>query len=210
MIFLTTDAVRTGARTAMKVEDAFELLQLVQSARYLAERVRLPHSTYFDADFFLSSTTDSVFRQSTRIDYTFASIVDEIQDDAVFHNESTYAQAPVWMQLAVALDRFGGNYGTGASLGRPQRLWGIGKGTVDDYTDRVVQALVDLSPKYVRWPTPTERRQTSRRMASIGFKGCVGFIDGTTIPLSRKPSVDGECFLFLQKAALQFKCSSRM
>ncbi|KAG7375516.1 hypothetical protein PHYPSEUDO_000889, partial [Phytophthora pseudosyringae] len=129
-----------------QVEDAFELLQLVQSARYLAERVRLPQSTYFDADSFLSSTTDSVFRQSTTIDKdSFASIVDETQDDPVFHSESIYAQAPVWMQLAVALDRFGNN-GTGASLGRSQRLWGVGKGTVDNYTDRVVQALVDLSP----------------------------------------------------------------
>ncbi|KAG6954718.1 hypothetical protein JG688_00012216 [Phytophthora aleatoria] len=43
-------------------------------------------------------------------------------------------------------DRFG-NYGTGASLNRSQRLWGIGKGTVDDYTDRMVLALVDLATK---------------------------------------------------------------
>ncbi|KAF1775674.1 hypothetical protein GQ600_12598 [Phytophthora cactorum] len=43
-------------------------------------------------------------------------------------------------------DRFG-NYGTGASLNRSQRLWGIGKGTVDDYTDRIVLALVDLATK---------------------------------------------------------------
>ncbi|KAF1775691.1 hypothetical protein GQ600_6616 [Phytophthora cactorum] len=77
---------------------------------------------------------ESVFRESTRMDKaSFTSIIDEIQGHPVFSNESTYAQAP----LAVALDRFG-NYGTGASLNRSQRLWGIGKGTVDDYTDRIV------------------------------------------------------------------------
>ncbi|ETK86273.1 hypothetical protein L915_09090 [Phytophthora nicotianae] len=31
-------------------------------------------------------------------------------------------------------------------------------------------------------------------MEAEGFSGCVGFIDGTTISLSQKPAVDGECF----------------
>lgn len=31
-------------------------------------------------------------------------------------------------------------------------------------------------------------------MAAKGFKGCIGFIDGTTFPLSQKPAVDGECY----------------
>jgi len=65
---------------------------------------------------------------------------------------------------------------------------------VDDYTNRVVTALNDLSGRYVRWPSPGERRRSSRHMASLGFRGCVGFIDGTTIPLAQNPGKDGECF----------------
>ncbi|KAE9003338.1 hypothetical protein PF010_g13586 [Phytophthora fragariae] len=74
---------------------------------------------------------------------SFERVVNKIKDNPVFYNDSPCPQAPVWMQLAVALDRFG-NYGSGASLSRSQELWGIGKGTVDDYTDRVVNALLPL------------------------------------------------------------------
>ncbi|ETK75263.1 hypothetical protein L915_18106 [Phytophthora nicotianae] len=130
----------------------------------------------------------------TRMDQnSFERVVALIEDNPVFSNSSTYSRRPIWFQLAVALDRFG-NYGTGASLNRSKRLWGIGKGTVDDYTGRVVLALNQLSARFVRWPSAAERRKISRQMASMGFRGCVGFIDGTTIPLAQKPADDGECF----------------
>ncbi|KAG6943289.1 hypothetical protein JG688_00017677 [Phytophthora aleatoria] len=110
---------------------------------------------------------ESVFRESTRMDKaSFTSMADEIQGQSVFSNESTYPQAPVWIQLAAALDRFG-NYGTGASLKRSQRLWGIGKGAVDDDTARIVLALVDLPTKYVRWPTSAERKMLSHRRSLL-------------------------------------------
>lgn len=67
-----------------------------------------------------------------------------IRDSPVFATTAHCKQAPAWFQLVVALDRFG-NYGTGASLSRSKRLWGIGKGTADDYTDRVVCAWRDVS-----------------------------------------------------------------
>ncbi|KAE9166927.1 hypothetical protein PF004_g28996, partial [Phytophthora fragariae] len=62
---------------------------------------------------------------------SFERVVNKIKDNPVFYNDLPCPQAPVWLQLAVALDRFG-NYGSGASLSRSQELWGIGKGTVDD------------------------------------------------------------------------------
>ncbi|KAE9269843.1 hypothetical protein PR003_g31017 [Phytophthora rubi] len=103
---------------------------------------------------------------------SFERVVNKIKDNPVFYNDSPCPQAPVWIQLAVALDRFG-NYGSGASLSRSQELWGIGEGTVDDYTDRVVKALLELSTDYIWWPTEAERRKMSRRMAILGFCGCV-------------------------------------
>lgn len=99
-----------------------------------------------------------------------------IRDSPVFATTAHCKQAPAWFQLVVALDRFG-NYGTGASLSRSKRLWGIGKGTADDYTDRVVCALNELAGRFVRWPSAAERRKSSRHMGSMGFLGCVGFID---------------------------------
>ncbi|GMF56209.1 unnamed protein product [Phytophthora fragariaefolia] len=181
--------------------EANELLQLVQSSCYLVDRERAVKSTVFDADAFRCYTSDHRFRDMTRMDRnTFERVVGEIKNHRIFQNNSYCGQAAVWKPLAVAIGRFA-NYGTGASLSGSERLWGIAKGTVDDYTNRVVMALNDLSGRYVRRPTPEERRRSSRHMASLGFRGCVGFIDGTTIPLAQKPGKDGECF-FLSETAL--------
>ncbi|OWZ19312.1 hypothetical protein PHMEG_0006461 [Phytophthora megakarya] len=103
------------------------------------------------------------------------------------------ALAPVWLQLALGLDRLGTN-GNGVSTGCTKFIWGVGRGTLDIYTVRVVIALNDLSDTYVVWPDEEGRRRISRRMIVEGFPGCVGFIDGTTFPLSQKPAIDGECY----------------
>ncbi|POM77897.1 Hypothetical protein PHPALM_4651 [Phytophthora palmivora] len=124
---------------------------------------------------------------------SFERVIALIQNQAIVSNNSTCSQASVWFQLAVALDHFGNN-GTGASLDRSQDLRGIGKGTADGYTDRDVQALKNLSVRYVRWPTVAERRKTFHEREAVGFAGCVGFIGGTTIPLTQNPVIDGECF----------------
>ncbi|OWZ03351.1 hypothetical protein PHMEG_00024936 [Phytophthora megakarya] len=121
-----------------------------------------------------------------------ASSVDALFD-MVFHNNSKHLQAPVWLQLAVALDKLG-TYGSGSTQGRTKIIWGVGKGTLDLFTARVVIALNDLSDVYVKWPDEETRRNISRRMASEGFPGCVDFIDGTTFPLSQKSSINGECY----------------
>jgi hypothetical protein len=169
------------------------LLILVESHRYLQGHDRLPKSIDFRTAGF-GARSSKEFRRMTRMDrYSFYCVVGEIEQHAVFYSTSDLGQAPVWVQLAVALDRLG-NYGNGVSLGRTQKLWGIGHGTCVLYTTRVLIALKSLASKYVAWPDATGCRSISRRMGRTGFRGCVGFIDGTTIPLSQKPAVDGEYF----------------
>ncbi|KAE8992908.1 hypothetical protein PR001_g20815 [Phytophthora rubi] len=125
-----------------ELDQVSDMLQLVESSRYLVDRERIDSCTQFNAEIFMASYPTSRFRQRTRMDKSsFERVVNKIKDNPVFYNDSPCSQAPVWMQLAVALDRFG-NYGSGASLSRSQELWGIGKGTVDDYTDRVVKTLL--------------------------------------------------------------------
>ncbi|KAE9071741.1 hypothetical protein PF010_g25751 [Phytophthora fragariae] len=149
-----------------KLDEVYDMLQLVESSRYLVDRKRIDSCTQFNAEIFMASYPTSRFHQRTRMDKSsFERVVNTIKDNPVFYNDSPCPQAPVWMQLAVALDRFG-NYGSGASLSRSQELWGIGKGTVDDYTDRVVKALLPL----------TARRADARHV-------CLG---------QRCPSVSGE------------------
>ena len=109
------------------VGELSELLLHVQSARYLADRQRLPKSIAFNENVFCS-LAEPEFRQIARMTKgSFWRVVSEIQDHPVFINQSPFPQAPVWQQLAVSLDRFA-NYGTGASLSRTQHLWGTGRG----------------------------------------------------------------------------------
>lgn len=68
----------------------------------------------------------------------FDYILRQIEDKTIFTNESNFPQAPVWLQQAVALDRFR-NDRSGVSLSRTTELWGIGQGTCALYTYRVMQ-----------------------------------------------------------------------
>eukprot|EP00644_Phytophthora_capsici_P019346 jgi/Phyca11/132116/e_gw1.136.16.1 len=163
------------------------------SYRYLAPRDYFPLGRYFAENYF-NTLSDDDFRQLTRTSRDgFRGILTRIEGHRIFTNSSNYEQAPVWLQLAVALDRLGTN-GNGSSLGRTRLLWGIGKGTAHLYTARVLSAVNAVADEFVAWPDYQERRRISRRMALQGFPGCVGFIDGTTIPLSQKPAVDGQCY----------------
>ena len=52
------------------------------------------------------------------------------------------------------------------------------------------------------WPTVTEQSESSLVMQQEGFPGCVGFVDGTTIPLSQKPAPDGNFYWYQKKRSL--------
>ncbi|KAE9215422.1 hypothetical protein PF002_g17373 [Phytophthora fragariae] len=162
---LTADS---DLRLISDVDDVSEMLQLVQSSRYLVYRERAISATQFHADIFLQTTPNSRFRTRTRMDKdSFKLVVDEIKDNPVFYNRSPFAHAPVWLQLAVALDRFG-HYGSGASLNRSQELWDIRKGTADDYTDRVFKALNELSSRScVASASATSRRKRSSQHTEV-------------------------------------------
>ncbi|KAL3660523.1 hypothetical protein V7S43_014667 [Phytophthora oleae] len=95
-----------------------EQLQLVQSSRYLVPRQRAEVCTLFLPDVFLYSIPESRFRDKTRMHRSsFTRIVREMEDNPIFHNNSYCPQAPVWMQLAVALDRFAHNGTSSQRLG---------------------------------------------------------------------------------------------
>ncbi|KAG3104168.1 hypothetical protein PI125_g13641 [Phytophthora idaei] len=166
------------------IEELHEILVQVLSRRYTVGRRNKPRSLEFAREYFLS-LDDDAFRQLTRTTReSFEYICSKIKTHRVFYNNSDHPQSPVWLQLAVALDRLGTN-GNGASLGRTTNIWGVGTGTQDLITARVAAALVDLSSEYIKWPSTDEWRKTPRRMKQESFPGCVGFIDGTTSPSLR-------------------------
>src|SRR5205807_2412864 len=115
-----------------------------------------------------------------------------IEDHPVFHNHSNNKQFPVRYQLCVFLYRLGGAEG-GGSHSRTGILLGLGEGTVSLFSNRVLQAILNLREEYIQWPTSSQGDQIKERIAYGSkqvFQDCIGFIDGTFVNLKYAPVHD--------------------
>jgi hypothetical protein len=88
------------------------------------------------------------------------------------------------------LKRLGSN-GNGASVGRFSCNLNVGRGTIIKITCHVIRAINDFSLKYIFWPGKDQQLEISAVLAEEGFNGCVGFFDGTKIPLYQQPASNG-------------------
>lgn len=60
---------------------------------------------------------------------------------------------------------------------------------------RVIYALVDIEKDWIFWPSEEERNELKKEIAKDSFfKDCVGFVDGTLIPLATAPRNNAERF----------------
>ncbi|VDB94232.1 unnamed protein product [Peniophora sp. CBMAI 1063] len=92
-------------------------------------------------------TRPEIFRSYLRVTPAcFDDLVKAIKGHAVFHNNSNNKQADVDIQLAVALYRLG-HYGNATSTMKVALQFGIGYGSVQNYTDRVLAAINDKAFK---------------------------------------------------------------
>ncbi|KAI7964478.1 hypothetical protein MJO29_002576 [Puccinia striiformis f. sp. tritici] len=181
--------------------EAMDLLQQVLSHRYLEAR-RPPKSRgEYDLQL-LFNMSDYDFRQAARTSKDgFVQVLEKIVGNPVFHRGGgggRWAQLPIAHQLALTLERLGSN-GNGASVGRFSRNLQVGRGTVIKVSCRVIAALVSLGRMYVQWPNRERRAEISEVLRMEGFEGCMGFVDGTTIPLFQRPGFDGETFFDRKK-----------
>lgn len=173
--------------------DISELYFIMYNTRYLVPRVVTPKSTEFASAFF-HNLPDRLFRQLTRMDKpSFFKLVEMISDHSIFSNNSLYQQAPVVLQLAVCLDRVG-HEGNGACLNRLIPTWGVSTGSLVNFSKRCFVALESVLAEEVQWPNREQREVIKQHFTGYGFSGCVGLIDGSLIPLSQGPKVDGECY----------------
>lgn len=119
-------------------------------------------------------------------------ILEAIRYHCVFHTPSTNPQRSPQIQLWVALCHLGAPHNGKVFT---SSYFGIGEGTVTLYTKRVVTAVLTLQNQYLRMPKPgtTEYQTTVDLMRfRFGFPNCLGSVDGTIIPLSCKPRIQGE------------------
>ncbi|KAA1082731.1 hypothetical protein PGT21_012409 [Puccinia graminis f. sp. tritici] len=159
-----------------------EALRLVLSNRYLVPRPTPKLQDEFDLER-LFNMPDIEFRQSSRTSKAgFVGLLNIICMNPVFHRGGIRPQLPIAHQLALTLERLGSN-GNGASVGRFSRNLSVGRGTVVKVSRRVIEAFISLGRRYVVWPDSARRAEISEVMSREGFRGCVGFVDGTTIPM---------------------------
>jgi len=181
--------------------DTFQILHHITTTRYLQPRhsiIKLGQLELLTA--FSQSEADlNQFLRIVRVSpFVFNSIVDMIEHDLVFQNNSQHEQTPVDVQLAVALYRMG-RYGNGASLEDVAQFAGIGKGTVVDFTRRCFTAIERLHPLFVRALTPDEKEHEKKWIdRHLGFRGLWrnGYLmyDGTIVPLAEKPAQNGHAY----------------
>ncbi|POW22280.1 hypothetical protein PSHT_01387 [Puccinia striiformis] len=94
------------------------------------------------------------------------------------------------IQLDIVICCLGSN-GNGSAVCRLRNLFQVGYGKINLYTCQVITAVYEFRSSMISWPTEAERLELSQVLQEEGFPGCVGFVDGTTIPLSQKPPKDG-------------------
>jgi hypothetical protein len=170
------------------------MLQHINSSRYLRDRqlitkdgnlLRLTLNVWIHQH-------PATFRRQLRVNPpTFHALYDLIKVDPIFHNNSRNEQIPIDQQLAVTLYRLG-HFGNGVSMADVGLWAGLGHGTIDRITRRVLSALnrPHIRMAAVHWPTPEEREPLKDWVANTVCEewrdGWV-MVDGTLIPLSQKP-----------------------
>ncbi|PLW35842.1 hypothetical protein PCASD_14431 [Puccinia coronata f. sp. avenae] len=139
----------------------------------------------------LFNMLDSEFQQAARTSKEgFMHVLDKIVGHEVLHRGGRRPQLPIPHQLTLTLERIGSN-GNGASIGRFSCNLTVGRGTVVKVLQWVFEAVISLGQTYVQWPDKDHCAEISDAMRKEGFPGCVGFVDGTTIPMFQRPGFDG-------------------
>ncbi|KAF7307574.1 DDE Tnp4 domain-containing protein [Mycena indigotica] len=180
----------------MPISDMLMLgLISLHAQRYLNERRVIPKGNILSVllEDWKTGFPD-FFRSYLRVTpATFDALLDAIQDDPVFHNNSdTAEQLAVDSQLAVALYRFG-HYGNGVSVRKVGLQLGLGFGTVVKSTRRVIAALCRdrVRKSAIRWPTEEEKEQAKEWVeehSCPAWRDGWLMVDGTLIPLYARPA----------------------
>jgi len=67
-------------------------------------------------------------------------------------------------------------------------------GSIRNYFSRGIAAIISLQDQILVWPTLEDRQEHSRLKEQVGFKGCVGFVDGTAVSFCQRPTHNGDHF----------------
>lgn len=130
---------------------------------------------------------------------TFWELVSQLKDHPAFKRKNSDSRGPAPKppshQILVLLKYYGceGNQASSVAL---SRFFGVAVGVIDACRNNALEALLWLEDRTYIWPDAEERRQIARRIKEqYKFPNCVGLIDGTLLPLERRPILHGENYL---------------
>ncbi|MBW0551539.1 hypothetical protein O181_091254 [Austropuccinia psidii MF-1] len=148
-----------------------------------------------DLESLASHKSKKVFRNTHE---SFEKLLLMIQDYEFFQNSAQYKQREPAVHFAMALSRLPSN-GNGAALDKMGMLFGGSNGEIALYKQHFVNCLINYEKNYITWPNFKKEKESSEVIQSEGFPGCVGFIDGSLIPVSQRPPKDGEAYFDRKK-----------
>lgn len=188
-ILIEGDSDSDGIHEAM--QENLDLTLSIQKTRYFERLPEYRNKDYnADAVFqeWLTDTRILVFTHMSRRSFEF--VFNLIRSDDRFVNPSVLSparQRSVFFQLFVALTRLTGD-GDAGCIARVGELFNIGKGTINNYTQRCIAAINEHSDTYVVWPNAAKRAElSSLGDEKYGFPGFIASCDGTMIGLRRAP-----------------------
>ncbi|GJJ74991.1 nuclease HARBI1 [Entomortierella parvispora] len=179
------------------IEDLFQELLEANACRYISRPVTYAknsrvHNVLDRLDGF-SDVKCRTFLRMTR--KSFLKLTWRLYTDEVFESRGYKQQEEAAVQIAILLDRLGHD-GNGMASTRLAETWHRGEGSMYNYTARATKALLSLQDEYLSWPIAEERQEhaTCAKIAGKGFVGCVGFVDGTTVPFEQRPEAQGDFY----------------
>jgi hypothetical protein len=128
----------------------------------------------------------------------FQFVLNLIDENEVFYNDSNNGQTPVEQQLAVTFYRMG-RFGNGASLEDIAHAAGCSEGSVENYTAHCFDAIEEFQSVFIRKLTPEEKEVEKKWIDEhLGFIGLwrEGWImyDGTIGVLFAKPGLNRDAY----------------
>jgi hypothetical protein len=141
-----------------------------------------------DADGTPPWLTDDEFLHKYRMHRSsFYRLLALIEKHPAFVSKGRKKQAPVKYQLLLFLFYIGKS-GSGANFETCRQMFGVSKGTCNNYRKRVAAAIRSLRDEFITWPDKKERKKIARRvMEKFDFINCIALADGTLFPLTYEP-----------------------
>jgi hypothetical protein len=174
-------------------------LEYIQAHRYRFRnqyRTERPHATWYQH---AMQEDGRDLRSMFRMDpASLDRVVSTLRTHSVYQQRGPKPQKDPQLQIGVALYYFGGT----CNKHRIATIFGISSGSVQNFIDRFITAVLSLQEEYMSWPEPhTEqyRAIVQKHLIQYGLPECLGFVDGTMIPLWRKPDGPSGGFYFTRK-----------